>query len=72
MKQAAQTPLTYTVAAQTPSVLDPTTLSSILQYGGSAAAIILATAVLLLAVAEIIKVLVPVMLQQSNRKPKRH
>ncbi len=41
--------------------------SELLQYGGSAAAIILAVAVLLKAVAELINVLVPVMLHPRDR-----
>lgn len=40
----------------------------LLQYGGSSAAIILAVAVLLKAVAELIKVLVPVMLYKRDSR----
>lgn len=48
------------------TTLDSPTLLQ--EYGGSASAIILAVAVLLRAVAEIIKVLVPVMLNHTERR----
>ena len=44
---------------------------ALLQYGGSAAAIILAVAVLLRAVGEMLKVLVPVMLKPSIGETRR-
>jgi hypothetical protein len=56
----------YTVSNGNPSTNIEPTAPALLQYGGSSVAIILAVAVLLKAVAEMIKALVPVMLQQSN------
>ena len=45
----------------------PLPSSELLHYGGSSAAIILAIAILLRAVGDMIKVLVPVMLQSRNQ-----
>jgi hypothetical protein len=59
-------PVVYTISNGNPSTNIDTTAPALLQYGGSSAAIILAVAVLLKAVAEMIKALVPVMLQQSD------
>jgi len=64
-------PVSYTISTgTTPISSDPAT-PALVQYGGSAAAIILAVAVLLKAVAEMIKALVPVMLQQSDVRHRR-
>jgi hypothetical protein len=56
-----------TVPIQSLPVLEQPNLSLLLKYGGGAAAIILSISILLLAVAEIIKVLVPVMLHKSQQ-----
>ena len=47
--------------------MEPLDPNPILAVGGEPAAIILSIAVIILAVAELIKVLVPVMVQQSDR-----
>ncbi|WP_036489764.1 hypothetical protein [Myxosarcina sp. GI1] len=60
-----------TVPTQGLPVLEQPDLSLLLKYGGGAAAIIISISILLLAVAEIIKVLVPVMLQGSKLDNKK-
>lgn len=55
-----------TVASQSFLTLQQSDIILLLKYGGGSAAIILSISILLLAVAEIIKVLVPVMLQGSK------
>ncbi len=57
-----------TVPSQGLPVWGQPNLTLLLQYGGSAAAIILSISILLLAVAEMIKVLVPVMLQGAKQE----
>jgi hypothetical protein len=56
-----------TVPTQSLPVLEQPNLSLLLKYGGGEAAIILSISILLLAVGEIIKVLVPVMLHKSQQ-----
>ncbi len=56
-----------TVPTQSLPVLKQPDLTLLLKYGGGAAAIILSISILLLAVAEMIKVLVPVMLNNSKQ-----
>ncbi len=55
-----------TVPSQNLPMLEQSELSLLLKHGGGAAAIIISISILLLAVAEMIKVLVPVMLQRSK------
>ncbi len=64
MSEQEQTTI-QTVPSQ--SLLEQTDLTLLLKYGGGAAAIIISISILLLAVAEMIKVLVPVMLQGSKQ-----
>jgi hypothetical protein len=56
-----------TVPTQSLPVLEQPNLGLLLKYGDGAAAIILSISILLLAVAEIIKVLVPVMLHKTQQ-----
>ena len=57
-----------TLPSQGLPVWEQPNLTLLLQYGGTAAAIILSISILLLAVAEMIKVLVPVMLQGTKKE----
>ncbi len=56
-----------TVPSQSSPMLEQSELSLLLKHGGGATAIIISISILLLAVAEMIKVLVPVMLQRSKQ-----
>lgn len=57
-----------TVASQNSPIGEQSSLTLLLKHGGSETAIILSVSILLLTVAEIIKVLVPIMLQRTERK----
>lgn len=66
MPEQEQTTI-QTVPSQNYPMLEQSELSLLLKHGGGATAIIISISILLLAVAEMIKVLVPVMLQKSNQ-----
>ena len=65
--RAQEQNIIQTVPSQGSLRLEKPSLTLLLEYGGSAVAIILSISILLLTVAQIIRVLVPVMLQATKQ-----